>query len=44
MGMVLLLSLDPVSDRRVERLTMAPTDRRRLPEITRTTKYFNAKK
>ncbi len=30
-GMVLLESLDPVSDRRVERLTMAPTERRRLP-------------
>ena len=32
MGMVLLLSLDPVSERSVDRLTMAPTERRRLPE------------
>ena len=31
MGMVLLVSLEPVSARRVDRLTMAPTDRRRLP-------------
>ena len=32
MGMVLLVSLEPVSALRVDRLTMAPTDRRRLPD------------
>ena len=31
MGMVLLVSLEPVSALKVDRLTMAPTDRRRLP-------------
>ncbi len=31
-GIVLLESLEPVSLRRVERLTMAPTDNRRLPD------------
>lgn len=30
-GMVLLLNLDPVSDLKVDKLTMAPTDNLRLP-------------
>ena len=40
MGMVLLLSLEPVSDLRVDKLTMAPTERRRLPEKREKEKHF----
>ena len=39
-GMVLLVSLEPVSALKVDRLTMAPTDRRRLPIDFETGRYF----